>query len=62
MNVNGGDYGIFAQIINQGGPKTLYENYLSADHHKNSRLFFDYKVNMLHHNHLHSHGYTHHHG
>jgi hypothetical protein len=39
MNVNGGDYGIFAQIINQGGPKTLYENYLSADHHKNSRLF-----------------------
>jgi len=41
---NGGDYGIFAQMINLDGPKTLYEHYLIADHHKQKILNFDYKI------------------
>ncbi|WP_051941673.1 DUF3500 domain-containing protein [Maribacter forsetii] len=41
---NGGDYGIFAYLINQDGPKTLLEHYVLADHHKASKLKFDYKL------------------
>ena len=41
---NGGDYGQFDQVINNGGVSTMYEHYLSADHHTESRMFFDYKV------------------
>ena len=44
---NGGDYGIFAHMINQDGPKTLYEHYVMADHHKLKMINFDYKVNTL---------------
>ncbi|GAA5219918.1 DUF3500 domain-containing protein [Membranihabitans marinus] len=50
---NGGDYGIFAEMINQDGPKTLYEHYAMADHHKSNSMHFDYTVNFN--NHLHSH-------
>lgn len=57
---NGGDYGLFAQIINNCGVKTMYEHYMSADHHKKSQLFFDYKVEIPHsHNHEHGHSHTH---
>jgi len=62
---NGGDYGLFAQIINQAGTKTLYEHYMSADHHKESELLFDYKVEIPHvhkHEHGHEHGHSHSHG
>lgn len=60
---NGGDYGIFAQIINQGGTRTLLEHYLSADHHKGSHLFFDYKIITPHfQKHRHEHGHEHSHG
>ena len=52
---NGGDYGLFAQIINNGGVRTLYEHYMSADHHKESQLFFDYEVEIPHY-HKHTHG------
>lgn len=54
---NGGDYGIFAQIINDSGVKTLYEHYAMADHHSVSKMFFDYKVRLSsdHHNHHHHH-------
>lgn len=52
---NGGDYGIFAQMINQDGPKTLYEHYALADHHKLSRINFDYKVIMPRHELTHTH-------
>lgn len=45
---NGGDYGIFAQIINGNGVKTLYEHYAMADHHKNSMMNFDYTVKGIH--------------
>jgi len=41
---HGGDYGLFAQIINNGGVRTLFEHYMYTDHHKDSELFFDYKV------------------
>ena len=43
---NGGDYGIFAHIINDSGVKTLYEHYAMADHHMGSKMLFDYKVKM----------------
>lgn len=54
---NGGDYGIFAQIINDNGVKTLYEHYALADHHNKSIMKFDYTVKGLEnlHNHSHSH-------
>ncbi|MEO9852566.1 MAG: DUF3500 domain-containing protein [Reichenbachiella sp.] len=54
---DGGDYGIFAQIINADGPKTLYEHYALADHHRLSEIKFDYTVksSTAHHGH-HSHG------
>ncbi len=41
---NGGDYGIFAYMINQDGPKTLFEHYAMADHHKASKTHFDYTI------------------
>lgn len=41
---NGGDYGTFAQIVNEHNLKTLYEHYAHADHHHNSLVFFDYEV------------------
>ena len=40
----GGDYGIFSMMINQNGPKTLYDHYAMADHHKTSKINFDYKI------------------
>lgn len=62
---NEGDYGIFALMINQNGPKTLYEHYAMADHHRSSEMNFDYKVKMPSkhsHEHGHSHGHSHGHG
>ncbi len=54
---NGGDYGLFAAVINHQGPKTLYEHYAHADHHKMSEIKFDYEVDVSHrhghHNHTH---------
>ena len=44
---NGGDYGLFAQVINQNGLQTLYEHYASADHHKASEMNFDYKIKTV---------------
>ena len=41
---NGGDYGIFANVINAGGPRTILEHYLLADHHSNSSFKFDYQI------------------
>ena len=38
---NGKDYGIFA--LNHG-PKTLFEHYASADHHKRIHGLFDYRI------------------
>lgn len=55
---NGGDYGIFASIINQDGPKTLYEHYAFANHHKSSEMIFDYEIDIPH-THNGSHHHTH---
>lgn len=44
---NGGDYGIFAFMINQDGPKTLYEHYAVSDHHRESQMIFDYSTKLL---------------
>ena len=44
---NGGDYGVFASVINQDGPTTLYEHYANADHHKMSEFIFDYEVELI---------------
>ncbi len=41
---NGGDYGIFADVINKNSMYTLYEHYALADHHKASELPFDYEL------------------
>ncbi len=41
---NGKDYGIFA--LNRG-PRTLLEHYAMADHHKSSKVFFDYTTSDL---------------
>ena len=43
-NLNGGDYGIFANIINNGGPRTLLEHYALVDHHALSDVDFDYEL------------------
>ena len=51
---NGGDYGLFASVINQDGPTTLYEHYAYADHHKMSELIFDYEVELVD-THIHNH-------
>ncbi|NME70744.1 DUF3500 domain-containing protein [Flammeovirga aprica] len=56
---NGGDYGVFAQVINKGGVSTLYEHYAMADHHQMSEMLFDYEVELPHHNHHHHH-HSHH--
>ncbi|WP_417600457.1 DUF3500 domain-containing protein [Owenweeksia hongkongensis] len=56
---NGGDYGIFASMINGNGPKTLYEHYAMANHHELSSFKFDYTVKLEDHNH--THGHHHHH-
>lgn len=37
----GGDYGIFAQLVNDGGPKTLFEHYAQAAHHQPGPRRFD---------------------
>lgn len=59
---NGGDYGIFAQIINNGGPRTLLEHYMSADHHKGAEMQFDYEIqDHSHHKHKHKHKHKHNH-
>ena len=73
---NGGDYGLFAEMVNRGGPKTLYEHYYSAAHHQGTKMLFDYQVEMPdapqdghshehgdheHGGHSHSQGYGHHH-
>ncbi|PHN02291.1 DUF3500 domain-containing protein [Flavilitoribacter nigricans] len=56
----GGDYGIFAQIINNGGTRTLFEHYALADHHKLSEIQFDYTVEGIGHTHdLHAHTHVH---
>ena len=62
---NEGDYGIFASIINNGGPKTLLEHYALAGHHQMSKIKFDYTIKELevqHHNHNHDHSHNHSHG
>ncbi len=56
---NEGDYGVFALMINQNGPKTLFEHYAMADHHKTSEMNFDYKVNMPHSHGHGTHSHTH---
>lgn len=52
---NGGDYGIFAAIINQDGPKTLHDHYATAEHHQSSDISFDYDVHHHHGDHSHTH-------
>jgi len=51
-NEAGGDYGTFAMMLNQSGPKTLFEHYAMSDHHNASALKFDYKVKA---SHIHTH-------
>lgn len=60
---NGGDYGIFAQVINQDDIQFLAQHYDHADHHKNSTILFDYKVphDHKHSHHHHTHEHHHHH-
>lgn len=65
---NGGDYGIFAKVVNKGGPRTLYEHYIAANHHEQSEFPFDYKVEAKPdkrkrkvESHHHEHGHHHHH-
>jgi|GEM_PF-875095 len=59
---NGGDYGIFAQVVNNGDIQFLAQHYDHADHHKNSTILFDYKVPHSHkHGHHHHHNHHHHH-
>ena len=45
---NGGDYGIFANMINQNGPRTLLEHYAATDHHALSGIPFDYQLTEPH--------------
>ncbi len=50
---NGGDYGIFALLVNSGGIETLYDHYALAEHHNQSNVTFDYEV-IQRHDHGHS--------
>ena len=52
---DGGDYGVFALMINNNGPKTLFEHYAQADHHKLKMYPFDYTVKIEANSHSHSH-------
>lgn len=58
---NGGDYGIFAHIVNKSGPSTIYEHYMTHDHHQHSSIKLDYTVEGIpprkkhHHSHKHPH-------
>lgn len=52
---NGGDYGIFAQMINNNEVKTLFEHYALADHHNKSIMKFDYTVKGIKTDHQHTH-------
>lgn len=52
---DGGDYGIFASMINNNGPGTLYEHYAMADHHKVNEMKFDYKVSIKNSHYKHEH-------
>ncbi|MEM7331970.1 MAG: DUF3500 domain-containing protein [Chloroflexota bacterium] len=44
----GGDYGIFAQAINENGPRTLLEHYAESDHHTLEHANFDYVLATVH--------------
>lgn len=44
---NGGDYGIFAHMVNNNSIKTLYEHYALTNHHSKSIMKFDYTVKGL---------------
>lgn len=63
---NSGDYGRFAQLINKGGPSTLYEHYAMEAHHEHSDVKFDYTVKGIkmqnQHSHDHGHNHSHEHG
>lgn len=39
---HGGDYGVFALLINQNGPATILEHYAHAEHHHDSKIELDY--------------------
>ena len=55
---NGGDYGIFARVINSGGIKFLSQHYHRADHHKDNKVKLDYHLKEHHHKgHSHSHNH-----
>jgi len=41
---NGGDYGHFADAVNKNNPKTLLEHYKLTEHHKKSKVSFDYEL------------------
>ena len=41
---NGGDYGIFADLVNQNGIKMLYQHYASSDHHRLESMKLDYEL------------------
>ncbi|MEM7033882.1 MAG: DUF3500 domain-containing protein [Chloroflexota bacterium] len=47
LNSSVGDYGIFASLINHGGPSTLFEHYVMEDHHAVSHMLFDYEIATL---------------
>ena len=51
----GGDYGIFARVINGNGPRTLLEHYAAVDHHALNLIHFDYQLTAPS-EHGHSHG------
>ena len=53
MTRNGGDYNVFASLINGGGPRTLLEHYQLADHHSHNVVSLDYRLKGVKHKHLH---------
>ncbi len=63
--VNGGDYNIFAQIVNKNDVQFLAQHYMNSGHHKNSGYIFDYQlkdnIEYKKHSHKHLHGDKHHH-
>ena len=57
---NGGDYGIFARVVNKNDVQFLAQHYNTADHHHNSLIEFDYKyINGNSHSHEHHHSHSH---
>lgn len=58
---NGGDYGIFAKMVNKNDIQLLVQHYNNSNHHHGNHLPFDYRLKKEN-SHKHNHSHPHFHG